>query len=51
MKQRSEECSCCWIVGFGVDEGYPALWGERMFSLDPQCPDHGSQEGADGREN
>lgn len=40
---RPEDCSCCWIMGFGLHDDDPEIWGEEIFSLDEECPDHGEQ--------
>lgn len=39
---HADDCSCCWILGYGVDEANPSEWAEKMFSLDEECPEHGS---------
>lgn len=42
-RNHPDDCSCCWIMGFGVDEADPSQWAEKMFSLDEECPHHGGQ--------
>jgi hypothetical protein len=34
------DCSCCWLLGYGVDERQKERWAQRMTAWDPQCPKH-----------
>ena len=34
------ECSCCWLLGYFVDDERPNEWAQRMTSWDPLCPVH-----------
>jgi hypothetical protein len=43
LKDHPDGCTCCWIMGYGVDEQNPSEWAEKMFSLDEECPYHGSE--------
>lgn len=40
---HSENCSCCWIMGYGVDEKRPNDWAEEIYYKDEECVDHGSE--------
>lgn len=41
--QHPPDCSCCWIMGYGVSEDDPTEWAEKQFSVDEECPHHGAQ--------
>lgn len=34
------DCSCCWLLGYGVDEDDKERWAEKMTVWDPDCPSH-----------
>lgn len=33
-------CTCCWLLGYFVDQERPNQWAQKMTSWDPQCPEH-----------
>lgn len=42
------ECSCSWLLGYGVFDDAPTQWGEKLLSIDPECEiDHGLPGHAD----
>lgn len=34
------ECTCCWLLGYGVDESNKEHWAQKMTSWDPSCAKH-----------
>lgn len=38
---REFGCTCCLIMGFGVDEKNPTEWSERILIQDDECVMHG----------
>jgi hypothetical protein len=44
-------CSCCWLLGYGVDEVDKNRWAQKMTVWDPQCPEHPSNPRGNREEN
>lgn len=44
-EQWPEGCSCCWVMGFGVDESAPDTFAKRLFERDEECEHHGGDSG------
>lgn len=38
------DCSCCWLLGYGVDPDDKERWAQKMISWDPQCVIHREEE-------
>jgi len=36
-------CTCCWIMGFGVDDERPNEWVEQILLREEDCEFHGKR--------
>lgn len=38
-------CTCSWLIGFGVEDGKPEAWSEKLISPDDDCVIHSPKIG------